>query len=175
MKEAPVSILPAAAGDVPYIAESLIAIARSVRDRPGSSYNPFLPDTVTPREFEYALGFLNTGNKLALIARAVGNEDPNSGSEGPRIGCLLAEISPSSVPTLNAGQVGTVTACWVSPSHRRRGIGKALSDRAETWFREAGVRFAELSYGFDSETAGAAWAVLGYAPFRVFAVKDLDL
>ena len=158
------SIRPAAQPDIAFLAENLIAIARSVRERPGSAYNARLPDAVTPREFEYALGFVRDKNRLALIAE----------EDGARIGCLLAEITASSVPTLNREQVGTVTACWVAPEHRMRGTGKALAGEAEAWFRERGVRFAELSYGADSETAGAAWAAQGYAPFRVFAVKDLD-
>ena len=158
------TLRPALQSDVAFLAESLIAIARSVRERPGSAYNDRLPDTVTPREFEYVLQFLHGADKFARIADV----------EGLRAGCLLAETAPSSVPTLNAQTVGSVTACWVAPAFRGRGIGKALTGAAEAWFRERGVRFAELSYGADSETAGAAWTAQGYAPFRVFAVKDLE-
>ena len=157
------SIRPAVQSDAAFIAESLISIARSVGEQPGSAYNPRLPHTVTPREFEYALGFFQNTEKLALIA-----EDGES-----RVGCLLAEITASSVPSLNADKVGTVVASWVSPASRKQGNHKALVGQAEAWFRAKGVRFAELSYGADSETAGAAWAAQGYAPFRVFAVKDL--
>ncbi len=157
------SIRPAVQPDVAFLAESLIAIARSVREQSGSPYNPRLPDIVTPREFEYALGFLRDENKIAVIAE----------ENGTRVGCLLAEITQSSVPSLNADKVGTVTASWVLPEFRKRGNHKALVGQAEAWFRAKGVRFAELSYGADSETAGAAWAAQGYAPFRVFAVKDL--
>jgi ribosomal protein S18 acetylase RimI-like enzyme len=164
-----VSLRPAAQADVAFLAESLIAIARSVRDRTppsaASPYNERLPATVTPREFEYALGFMRDADRLALIA-----ED-----DGTRVGCLLAEITESSVPALNAAKVGNVAASWVSPPFRRRGIGRALAGRAEAWFQEKGVRFAELSNGAASDTAGAAWTAQGYAPFRVFAVKDLSI
>jgi GNAT superfamily N-acetyltransferase len=92
---------------------------------------------------------------------------------GTKIACLLAEITASSVPTLRAGPVGSIAALWVAPAFREKGIAKMLTGRAEEWFRGKGVRFAELSYGADSETAGAAWTAQGYAPFRVFAAKDL--
>jgi ribosomal protein S18 acetylase RimI-like enzyme len=157
------SIRPAVQNDVAFLAESLIAIARSVRDRPGSPYNLRLPDQVAPREFEYALGFLQDPDKFALVAEV----------EGRLVACLLAETAPSSVPTLGAGRVGSIAACWVHPAHRRRGIATALVGRAESHWRERGLRFAELSYGADSETAGPAWSRQGYAPFRVFAAKDL--
>ena len=153
----------AAQADAAFLAESLIAIARSVRDRPGSPYNIQLPNTVTPREFEYVLGFL-AADKLALIAA----------DGGTPVGCLLAEITDSSVPSLNAAKVGSVAASWVSPEFRGRGIHRDMVGQAEAWFRAQGARFAELSYGADSETAGAAWTAQGYAPFRVFAVKDLS-
>jgi GNAT superfamily N-acetyltransferase len=157
-----ISLRPAVAADAAFIAESLIAIARTVRERAGSPYNAHLPEAVTPREFDYALAFLNA-DKLALIA-----------TDGDaRVGCLLAEISESAVPTLQPGKTGTIAACWVAPDFRRQGTGRLLAERAEAWFRRQGVRFAELAYGADSETAGHAWAAQGYAPFRVLSVKDL--
>jgi GNAT superfamily N-acetyltransferase len=158
------TIRPATLADAAFLAGSLIAIARSLRDRPGSPYNALLPETVTPREFEYAAEFVRNGAKLALVAE----------EGGLAIGCLLAEIAASSVPTLRPGRVGNVAACWVSPESRKKGTGRMLAKKAEEWFRERGARFAELSYGADSETAGAAWTAQGYAPFRVFAVKDLE-
>ena len=157
-------VRPAAQADAAFLAESLIAIARSVRDRPGSPYNIKLPNVVTPREFEYVLGFIQDKDRLALIAE----------EDGACVGCLLAEITDSSVPTLNAAKVGSVTASWVSPEFRKRGIHKMMVGEAEAWFRANGVRFAEISHGADSETAGAVWTAQGYAPFRVFAVKDLE-
>ncbi|MCD6024113.1 MAG: Acetyltransferase family [Fibrobacteria bacterium] len=161
------TLRPAIPADAAFLAECLIAIARSVRDRPGSAYNVRLPAVVTPREFEYALGFLQSPEKLPLIAQEDGRSER-------KVGCLLAEITESSVPALTAEKVGSIAALWVSPEFREKGIGKSLTAQAEEWFREKGVRFAELSYGADSETAGAAWTAQGYAPFRVFAVKDLE-
>ena len=159
-------IRPAVQSDVAYLAESLIAIARSVREQTGSAYNGKLPHLVTPGEFQYALGFLaQADSRFARIAEKDGN----------RIGCVLAEIIPSAVPSLNPDKTGSIAACWVEPDYRKQGVGRALAAQAETWFRAQGVRFAELSYGADSETAGAAWAAQGYAPFRIFAVKDLSL
>jgi|GEM_PF-2142588 len=166
-----ISIRPATQADVAWLASCLIAVARSVRDRAGSAYNSYLPDAVTPREFEYVLGFLAAEKRLALVAELA---PETSGSADRRIGCLLAEIAPSATPSLHADPTGTIAACWVAPEFRRQGVARALVEQAEAWFRRQGVRFAELSYGADSETAGAAWAAQGYAPFRVLAVKDLN-
>lgn len=164
----PMTLLrPALAADAAFLAESLIAVSLSVRERPGSPYNRLLPERVTPKEFEYALGFVERAEgspaRLALVAQ----------EGGERVGCLLAEVTDSSVPALVPGKAGTIAACWVAPAFRRRGIAGKMVAAAEDWFRERGVRFAELSYGADSETAEAAWSALGYAPFRALAAKDL--
>jgi GNAT superfamily N-acetyltransferase len=157
------AIRPAMNADAAFMAEGLIDIARSVRDRAGSAYNRLLPEDVTPREFEYVLEFLKGGNRLALIAEL----------DGCPVGFLLAESGAGAVPSLSRGLTGTISACHVEPVHRRTGVAQALVDRAETWFRAQGVRYAELSFGADSESAGPAWEAIGYAPFRIFSVKDL--
>lgn len=51
---------------------------------------------------------------------------------------------------------------WVEPSHRRRGVGRALMQQAEAWARQNGYREIGSDTLLSNHESRAAHAALGY-------------
>ena len=68
---------------------------------------------------------------------------------------------------------GHVQDLVVAEEHRRRGIGRALMERAASWCREQGARQLLLTVWEGNRAAEAFYASLGYRP--VSRVLGLDL
>jgi aminoglycoside 6'-N-acetyltransferase I len=58
--------------------------------------------------------------------------------------------------------VGFLEGWYVEPEHRRRGVGRALIERAEAWCREQGCLEMGSDTWLDSEDSQRAHAALGY-------------
>jgi GNAT superfamily N-acetyltransferase len=71
-------------------------------------------------------------------------------ADGRTIGFVVAAIAD---PDRRIGQIAMVA---VDPPDQRHGLGRALTDRATAWLRDAGMRVAVIGTGGD----------LGHAPAR---------
>lgn len=61
------------------------------------------------------------------------------------------------------GHYGQIMAMAVAPGHRRRGIGRALLDAAESWLVEQGARVLVVGSGNRRAEAHAFYERCGYA------------
>ena len=76
----------------------------------------------------------------------------------------------------DAGRVvGAVIAAWdgwrgniyrlaVDDTHRRQGVGLRLTQAAEDYLRDCGVRRITALVAYDDERAGSFWDAAGYPP-----------
>jgi ribosomal protein S18 acetylase RimI-like enzyme len=68
---------------------------------------------------------------------------------------------------------GYLSDLIVAPHARRRGIGRALFDRAALWFKSLGMEVVRLHVAVKSEEARAFWATLGSQDFMTETWIDL--
>lgn len=63
---------------------------------------------------------------------------------------------------------------YVSPDHRRQGIGSALMQQVETWAKERGDRQIGLQVFQQNLPARHLYEKLGYQPQALWLVKSID-
>lgn len=82
---------------------------------------------------------------------------------GRVIGYCLASIAERP-PVFLERRHGRIIDLAVTAEYRRRGIGRALVERAREWFRDRGVDSIELKVATSNEVATAFWRSLGFVP-----------
>ncbi len=91
---------------------------------------------------------------------------------------LVAERGGEIVGTLIAGWDGwrgNMYRLAVSKTHRREGIGIALTRAGEEYLISRGVRRVTALVAFDDEVAGAFWEAAGYPQDREIGRRVRDL
>lgn len=83
---------------------------------------------------------------------------------GAVVGYVLVETQVRP-PIYPAGRYGFISDLCVSARYRRRGIGRALAERAVAWLRSQGVNAVELFAAERNEDALAFWSALGFEPY----------
>ncbi len=78
------------------------------------------------------------------------------------LGFATASILPR--PWLAAGAVGLLSAVWVEPDARRRGLAKRLVQALEDWLKGRDVGFVEVNWDLDNAPARDFWRAAGYRP-----------
>lgn len=92
---------------------------------------------------------------------------------GDGVGLLRCAVSRA--PRLvHPTRYGFLTAAYVAPSHRRRGVLRALLREAEAWCRARGLREVRLHCTVENAEGNATWEALGYAPAEVVRRRTLD-
>ncbi len=82
---------------------------------------------------------------------------------------IVGELRPFFSPHV----VGFVYDIWVSPDHRRGGVGQFLLREAETWAKAHGYRKIKLEVAERNRPARALYEKSGYAAERVYLAKRL--
>lgn len=67
-------------------------------------------------------------------------------------------------PIYRVPEVGFISEIAVTPSHKRRGIGRTLINAARAWFLERGLSEFQLSTAVWNDSAHAFWRALGGEP-----------
>lgn len=89
-------------------------------------------------------------------------------------GVGLLRCSVSRVPRLvHPTRYGFLTSAYVAPSHRRRGVLRALLREAEAWCLARGVREIRLHCTTENSEGNATWEALGYAPAEIVRRRTL--
>ncbi len=86
-------------------------------------------------------------------------------SEGDRpVGFTLAMLCPN-LPMFEPGEYGYLSDMVVLPSHRDRGIGEQMLERARAWFRKRGVSCLQLQVYGNNDAGRRFWARAGFEGF----------
>lgn len=92
------------------------------------------------------------------------------GTQG--VGILRCTVSQA--PRLvHPSRYGFLTSAYVAPSHRRRGVLRALLREAEDWCRARGLREVRLHCTTENAEGNATWEALGYAPAAILRRRTL--
>ena len=90
---------------------------------------------------------------------------------GQALGCLWLG---NAVDQVSGDRYTHIFLVYVSPEHRRRGLGTALMKKAEAWAIEQGSRQVGLHVFIDNAPAHNLYQRLGYASQAVFLQKSLS-
>ncbi|XP_062209440.1 probable N-acetyltransferase HLS1-like [Phragmites australis] len=116
----------------------------------------------------------NSPAYLMLVAETATGGGETNGTEiaGLVRGCVKYVVSGSTRardPIYT--KVGYILGLRVSPSHRRKGVGKKLVDRMEEWFRQMGAEYSYMATEQDNEASVRLFTGrCGYAKFRTPSV-----
>ena len=69
---------------------------------------------------------------------------------------------------------GYVTDVVVHPAARRNGIGRALFNALQAWFRERGARHIELQVAHNNRVSQAFWRAVGCTDYMDTLWRDLE-
>ena len=89
------------------------------------------------------------------------------------IGYVLAEMQQRP-PIYPAGRYGFISDLCVAEPFRRRGIGRALAQRAIGWLQSEGATAVELLASDRNQTAREFWAAMGFEPYLVMLRRESD-
>jgi ribosomal protein S18 acetylase RimI-like enzyme len=78
------------------------------------------------------------------------------------------------VPVFEPGQLGYVTDVVVDPAVRRSGVGRALFEALEAWFRQRGVSFLQLMVAHNNRTSQSFWRAVGCTDYMDVLWYDLE-
>ena len=145
-------IRPGTEGDVPQMLCLWREMVNSTaREEPLLHH---LPSPVGEQVWEKYLreSILGDENSCVLVADA----------DGRLIGQIIGVIRES-LPIFEFERFGNVTDIVVDSTARRRGIGKALFETIETWFRQRGISSLNLPVLHNNAPAQGFWRKMGCA------------
>jgi ribosomal protein S18 acetylase RimI-like enzyme len=103
---------------------------------------------------------LGSGSGLGIIACA--GYQP--------VGFVLGALGPD---TTTDEVHGLIIYVWTAPEHRRRGLGRQMSELAEQHFAVTGARKVKIWTGLHNQPAVAMAKAAGYEPEGLLGMKDL--
>lgn len=90
---------------------------------------------------------------------------------GQALGCLWLG---NAVDQVSGDRYAHIFLLYVTPAHRRRGLGTALMQRAEQWALQQGSLQLGLHVFVENLSAQALYQRLGYSPKAIFLQKCLN-
>lgn len=89
------------------------------------------------------------------------------------VGFIAGEMIQCHLPISNVKTVGYISAAYVLPEYRGKGIMKKLESLLVEYFKKCGLKFIELNFISKNLLAKKNWECLGYEVFREQARKKL--
>ena len=118
-------------------------------------------------------------------SRSISVEDMLKSEESPAFdatGIFIAELDGEPVGIVNAyvdkmrqEKKGFIRMLGVAPEYRRRGIGRALAEKALESFKERGMKTVEASGVMGKPEAIGLWESMGFERVRVFSLMKSGL
>ncbi|MFB6221351.1 MAG: N-acetyltransferase family protein [Halolamina sp.] len=94
-------------------------------------------------------------------------------ADGDLVGYVAAEVQKAP-PVVRRGDSLHITEVYVTPDHRREGLGAALLTEAERWGEDRGCSYVTLNVDAANEAAQALYRELGFEVLRYAMRKPLD-
>ncbi|RMH45294.1 MAG: GNAT family N-acetyltransferase, partial [Gammaproteobacteria bacterium] len=91
------------------------------------------------------------------------------------VGFLIGEADTTPNPLSEWQKRAFIHALWVSPEHRKQGIGRKLVETFEAAIREYDIPYCDLAYHPKNEIAQRFWQAVGYQPAQMTARKIFGL
>jgi aminoglycoside 6'-N-acetyltransferase I len=111
------------------------------------------------------------GREVARYFDSTAGRDPTIGQvlvaaaspepDAPLVGFAELALRPYA-EGCETSPVGFLEGWYVAPGHRRRGVGRALVEAAETWVRSRGCREFASDTQLDNVASAAAHRALGF-------------
>jgi GNAT superfamily N-acetyltransferase len=108
---------------------------------------------------------MDSGDGVILVAE----------NGGIPIGFIMGEIATPFIAESRIKRIGYISACWVEPEERRKGVGRDLLQAIENWFRKKDIRYVDLHFLIGNTEAERAWARMGFKPYRVATRKTIQI
>lgn len=109
------------------------------------------------RTVEFISSRLASDRSALFVAEVQGLEDRI-------IGCVQVEIREAPAgPIFVPGRSGWIDDLVVRQGWRKRGVGRALLERAHDWLQDRGVEEARLAVWEFNDAARASYSALGYS------------
>ncbi len=143
-----IDVRRATPNDLPMIVELRLALLRENGDHP--VYGRLRADA-RERAYEVFGAQLRSPHEVMFLAEA-----------GGEVAGILRCVEMLNSPLLHPDRYCYVSSVFVHPRIRRRGVLKALLQRAESWCVERGLMEMRL-HNVPGGAASAAWAAAGFA------------
>ncbi len=143
--------------DLDAVMQLRLALLREYPDHP--IYGRLQPD-VSARARELFAAQLRSSHESIFLA-SFEHQVRKREAYAESVGILRCTESTSS-PLLEPSRYAYVSSVFVRPDARRRGVLKALLAAADGWSRARGLDEMRLHNVADSDSAGVAWAALGF-------------
>lgn len=89
------------------------------------------------------------------------------------IGFIGGEIMQCHLPISSVNKIGYISGAFVLPEYRGIGVMKRLEGLITEYFKECGIKYAEVNFISQNLIAKKSWEGLGYHTFREQARKQL--
>ncbi|RJX28866.1 MAG: GNAT family N-acetyltransferase [Dethiobacter sp.] len=149
--------------EVSRVAELYQDLANYIREETGDEYFDF--DAVPVEEIEKGLASgLEEDAKKVFVAV----------DEGKVVGFIAGEVIDCFLPISRVDKTGYIAGAYVMPSYRRKGILRHLEKMIQDFFKELGLKYAELHVLSLNNAGKTSWESMGYATFREQMRKRLQ-
>jgi ribosomal protein S18 acetylase RimI-like enzyme len=153
-----IAVRRATLNDLPIIVELRLALLRENGDHPVYGH---LRADARERAYEVFGAQLRSPHEVIFLAEA-----------GGEVAGILRCVETLNSPLLHPDRYCYVSSVFVHPRIRRRGVLKALVQRAESWCMERGLMEMRL-HNVPDGAASAAWAAAGFVVVEEVRHKPL--
>ncbi len=151
------------ADEVSRIAELYQDLANYIREETGDDYFDFDAVPVAEIEKRLASGLAEDAKQVFVAVDG-----------GEVVGFIAGEVIDCFLPFSRVNKTGYIGAAYIIPSHRRKGIAGHLEKMMQDFFKELGLKYAELNVLSLNYAGKSSWERMGYSTFREQMRKKLE-
>lgn len=121
-------------------------------------------------------GVLSEENISKHLSTFIGNSERKifiSRDDEKIVGFIAGEIIQCHLPISSVKKIGYISGAYVLPEFRGKGIMKSLEKMVLDYFKQSGLKYAEVNFLSNNLIAKKSWEGLGYKTFREQARKEI--
>ncbi len=148
--------------DVYQVADYYRDLANHIQEETDDDY--FLDISVSMDSIvEGLFSSLNDDAKMVFVAK----------DNDKVVGFIAGEIVDCFLPITNVKKVGYISAAYVVPTYRGKGILQELESMIQDFFKQRGLKYIELNVLSQNQIGITSWGRLGYSTFREQMRKEI--